>query len=162
MYTYSFIADFGQALKTIPVLDPRPLQRWVVIVPSRDTALADDLISTLRRVGQGFGIPVSDPRRVGLRGHHESDFEDALTRDVPDGAELVVCILPGSGKNNGYRRVKEMCCLTRPIPSQCVLAKTLQKKQMLMSVCSKIILQMNCKLGGALYFCPVCVLLYCC
>ena len=37
------------------------------------------------------------------------------------------------------------------VPSQCILARTLQKKQMLMSVVTKVALQLNCKLGGELW-----------
>ena len=37
------------------------------------------------------------------------------------------------------------------VPSQCILGKTLMKKQMLMSVATKVCLQINCKLGGELW-----------
>ena len=35
------------------------------------------------------------------------------------------------------------------VPSQCVTARTLSKDRSLMSVATKIAIQMNCKLGGA-------------
>ena len=38
--------------------------------------------------------------------------------------------------------------LTIPVPSQVVVARTLSKQQQLMSVATKIAIQMNCKLGG--------------
>ena len=38
-----------------------------------------------------------------------------------------------------------------PVPSQCVLARTLSKKGMLMSVVTKVAMQINCKLGGELW-----------
>ena len=49
-----------------------------------------------------------------------------------------------------------MCLLS--VPSQCLLARTLGKKQMLMSVTTKVALQLNCKLGGELWAVeiPVC------
>ena len=38
-----------------------------------------------------------------------------------------------------------------PVPSQCVVGRTLMKKNQLMSVATKICLQLNCKLGGELW-----------
>jgi len=37
------------------------------------------------------------------------------------------------------------------VPSQVIVARTLMKKQMLMSVCTKIAIQLNCKLGGEVW-----------
>lgn len=37
------------------------------------------------------------------------------------------------------------------VPSQCILARTLSKKQQLMSVVTKVAMQINCKLGGELW-----------
>lgn len=37
------------------------------------------------------------------------------------------------------------------VPSQCILAKTLAKKQTIMSVVTKVAMQINCKLGGELW-----------
>jgi aubergine-like protein len=37
------------------------------------------------------------------------------------------------------------------VSSQVVVARTLSKKQMLMSVCTKIGIQLNCKLGGEVW-----------
>lgn len=37
------------------------------------------------------------------------------------------------------------------VPSQVILARTLSKKQMLMSVATKIAIQLNCKLGGEVW-----------
>ena len=34
------------------------------------------------------------------------------------------------------------------VPSQVIVGRTISKKQMLMSVCTKIAIQLNCKLGG--------------
>ena len=41
--------------------------------------------------------------------------------------------------------------LLSAVPSQVVLGRTLGKKQMLMSVCTKIAIQLNCKLGGEVW-----------
>jgi len=42
-------------------------------------------------------------------------------------------------------------CAVRSVPSQVVLSRTLNKKQMLMSVATKIAIQLNCKMGGEVW-----------
>ena len=37
------------------------------------------------------------------------------------------------------------------VPSQCILARTLKKANAVMSVTTKVALQLNCKLGGELW-----------
>ena len=44
-----------------------------------------------------------------------------------------------------------MTCVDKPCPSQVIVARTLSKQQMLMSVVTKVALQINCKLGGELW-----------
>ena len=47
--------------------------------------------------------------------------------------------------------LQQYVSLSSVVPSQCILARTLSKKQMLMSVVTKVALQLNCKLGGELW-----------
>lgn len=55
-----------------------------------------------------------------------------------------------------YAAIKAMTCVENAVPSQVVMTRTLTKKtgaghSMLTSVCTKIAMQMNCKMGGALW-----------
>lgn len=61
-----------------------------------------------------------------------------------------MCILP-SNQNSYYDSIKKYLSSDRPVPSQCVLAQTLNKQGVLMSIATKIALQMACKLGGELW-----------
>ena len=88
----------------------------------------------------------------------------------------VIVVLPNNRKDR-YDAIKKMCCVDNPgecphscnhliscsVPSQCVVSRTLSKKQALMSVVTKICLQINCKLGGELWAVeiPVCLTVYC-
>ena len=62
----------------------------------------------------------------------------------------VIVILPSNRKDR-YDSIKKFCCIDRPVPSQCILQRTLSKKQNLMSVTTKVAMQLNCKLGGELW-----------
>ena len=62
----------------------------------------------------------------------------------------VIVVLPTNRKDR-YDSIKKMCCLDNPVPSQCILGRTLSKKQTMMSVTTKVAMQLNCKLGGELW-----------
>lgn len=61
-----------------------------------------------------------------------------------------MCILPSNQKNY-YDAIKKYLTTSCPVPSQCVLVRTLNKNGMMMSVATKIAMQMVCKLGGELW-----------
>ena len=48
-----------------------------------------------------------------------------------------------------------MFCIISLVPSQVIVSRTLSKKQMLMSVATKIGIQLNCKLGGEVWGCEI-------
>lgn len=62
----------------------------------------------------------------------------------------VLCVL-SSDRKDLYDGIKKYLCVNCPIPSQCVVARTLDKPQTLMTIATKIAQQMNCKMGGALW-----------
>lgn len=65
--------------------------------------------------------------------------------------QLVVAVLPMLSDSR-YQRVKRLCCIEFPVPSQIIVAKTINKPdQSLRSIAQKIMLQMNVKLGGELW-----------
>merc|ERR1740131_551065 len=51
-------------------------------------------------------------------------------------------------KGDHYAAVKKKCYIEKPTPSQCVTSTVLNKPKGLMSVATKVAVQMNCKLGG--------------
>lgn len=61
-----------------------------------------------------------------------------------------MCILP-SIQTSYYDSIKKYLSSDCPVPSQCVLAQTLNKQGMMLSVATKIAMQMICKLGGELW-----------
>ncbi|KAI4537847.1 hypothetical protein MG293_012710 [Ovis ammon polii] len=62
----------------------------------------------------------------------------------------VMCILP-SIQTSYYDSIKKYLSSDCPVPSQCVRAQTLNKQGMMLSVTTKIAMQMICKLGGELW-----------
>ncbi|MEJ1272753.1 hypothetical protein NN561_003606 [Cricetulus griseus] len=77
-------------------------------------------------------------------------FLRAIQLHVNPDVQLVMCILPSNPKNY-YDSIKKYLSSDCPVPSQCVLTRTLTKQGMMMSVATKIAMQMTCKLGGELW-----------
>lgn len=48
-----------------------------------------------------------------------------------------------------------ICLICFTVPSQMVVSRTLNKAKQLMSVATKIAIQMNCKMGGVVWAVPI-------
>ncbi|XP_034288812.1 piwi-like protein 2 [Pantherophis guttatus] len=65
--------------------------------------------------------------------------------------QLVVCIITGN-KDDLYRAIKRLCNVQNPVPSQVINVRTISTQYAkLRSIAQKILLQINCKLGGELW-----------
>lgn len=60
-------------------------------------------------------------------------------------------MLTSNKRSDAYSAIKKLCCLEKAIPSQVVVQKTLANEKRIVSVVQKIALQINCKLGGAIW-----------
>ena len=72
-----------------------------------------------------------------------------LTNNIKEDTQIVVAILEPQTKRL-YSTIKDFCSGRVGVPSQVVVNKSLQKNAM--SVCSKILIQMNVKIGFEPWF----------
>ncbi len=56
-------------------------------------------------------------------------------------------------KSDRYASIKKLCCIEKPVASQVIVVKNISNEKKVNSVAQKVILQMNCKLGGELWAC---------
>uniref|UniRef100_A0A8P4K2J0 Piwi like RNA-mediated silencing 1 n=1 Tax=Dicentrarchus labrax TaxID=13489 RepID=A0A8P4K2J0_DICLA len=117
-------ADWSREMRGLPVISAPPLNNWIMF-HTRPALL--------------FRVEYDD---------HQESLLRALQHNVGPQTEMVVVILPSNRKDK-YDSVKKFLCVDCPTPSQCVVARTLNKA--LMTVATKIILQMACKMGGELW-----------
>jgi len=124
------------------------VQNWTIIHTKRDNSVATNFVRTFKSVGAPCGVYVNEPERVTLNNDSTTDFEKALD-NVAEDTQVVVCIMPNKQKGR-YDKIKQVCCVKQPVPSQCILTSTLLKKNVA-SIIPKIMFQINCKLGGELW-----------
>ena len=91
------------------------------------------------------------PKTVVLIDNRPATYIQSLDKVINMKPSIVMVMIPND-KGDHYAAVKKKCCLEKPIPSQCVTGTVLNKFNSkpggLMSVATKVAIQMNCKLGG--------------
>ncbi|XP_028415241.1 piwi-like protein 1 [Dendronephthya gigantea] len=143
-------AEWSREMRGMPLRSTVPLDTWMVLFTTRDSGIAHDFLQTLQRVCGPMGINVSKPMMCELRDDKTETYLRTMQEKMTDSVRMVTCILPTNRKDR-YDAIKKFCCVSRPVSSQVIVARTLSKKQMLMSVCTKIGIQLNCKLGGEVW-----------
>ncbi|KAL0979232.1 hypothetical protein UPYG_G00182460 [Umbra pygmaea] len=129
-----------------------PMNCWAIFYPLRCAEQAEELVSCFGKVAGPMGLRLDRPIRVELRDDRIDNYiksiHSQLTREP--NVQLVVCIMTGN-KDDLYSAIKKLCCVKSPVPSQAINVRTISQPQKLRSVAQKILLQMNCKLGGELW-----------
>lgn len=142
-------ADWAKEMRGIPIISAPPLANWLLFYTRRNGNEAQNLTSSLSKVCGPLGIRIQRAVMIEYEDHQESLLK-ALQHNVGPDTSMVVVVL-SSSRQDRYDTVKKYLCVDCPIPSQCVLGRTLGKPQGLMSVATKIALQMACKMGGELW-----------
>ncbi|XP_067087216.1 piwi-like protein 1 isoform X3 [Osmerus mordax] len=142
-------ADWTKEMRGLPLISSRPLDKWCIFYTRRNSGEAQALLQTLIKVSQPLGIRMQRPEMVEYEDRQESLLR-ALQHQVHPDTQMAVVVLPSNRKDK-YDSVKKYLCVDCPTPSQCVVSRTLSKPQALMTVATKIAMQMNCKMGGELW-----------
>ncbi|XP_051950414.1 piwi-like protein 1 isoform X2 [Xyrauchen texanus] len=142
-------ADWSKEMRGVPLISCMPLDNWLMFYTRRNADVAQSLLQTLNKVAGPMGIRMQRAIMIEYEDRQESLLR-ALQQNVSPETQMVVVILPTNRKDK-YDCVKKYLCVDCPTPSQCVVSRTISKPQALMTVATKIALQMNCKMGGELW-----------
>ncbi|XP_063698555.1 protein argonaute-3 [Culicoides brevitarsis] len=143
-------ADFNRELTNNHVMKAVDLNTWLVICVQRDLKSADKFIDIMKRNSRPMGIQVAQPEIVKLPTDSPTAYVDALRKNLNPKLQIVVLICP-TPRDDRYAAIKRICCTELPIPSQVINSKTLANDAKNRSIVQKIMLQMNCKMGGTLW-----------
>ncbi|XP_072601357.1 piwi-like protein 1 isoform X4 [Vulpes vulpes] len=142
-------ADWSRETRSGPLLNVKSLDHWLILYPTRNYGAASSLVQSLRKVTPTMGIAMREAKMLEVSDTVQS-YTTVLENHVSSKTQMVLCVL-SSEKKDLYDGIKQYLCVKCPIPSQCVVARTLDKPQTLMTIATKIAQQMNCKMGGALW-----------
>ncbi|XP_049876482.1 piwi-like protein Ago3 [Pectinophora gossypiella] len=143
-------ADWNGDVCRQPVMQAVDILRWAVIFTDRDKQVTQSFLETLKRCCTPMGINVSPPEMVRLPNDRTDSYIQGLRKTITQSLQLVVAICP-TARDDRYAAIKKICCADYPIPSQVINARTIMNQQKIRSITQKILLQINCKLGGSLW-----------
>ncbi|XP_065594749.1 piwi-like protein 1 isoform X1 [Cyrtonyx montezumae] len=143
------LADWSRETRAAPLMLAKPLDNWLLIYTRRNCDVAKTLLQSLYKVTPSMGIKMSRATMIEVDDRTEA-YLKVLQQSITPDTNIVVCILSSTRKDK-YDAIKKYLCTECPVPSQCVIARTLSKPQTTLAIVTKIALQMNCKMGGELW-----------
>jgi aubergine-like protein len=144
-------ADFGRHATSNVVLEPKDIQHWILMYVNKDLKTAEAFDEMIKKVCGPTGIRCGQPRRVELPNDRSETYVNEIRKQLNDGRIQMVVIIFPTLRDDRYAAVKKVLCSEIPCPSQCINSKTLRNDSKNRSIVQKILLQMNCKLGGSLW-----------
>ncbi|XP_010147022.1 PREDICTED: piwi-like protein 2, partial [Eurypyga helias] len=136
-----------------PSISAVAMNYWLLVYPKRLQDLAKDLVAAMESVCSPIGMRVSRPAVVELSDDRIETYAKTIRSVLgsEDRVQLLLCII-SSSREDLYGAIKKLCCVQSPVPSQVINAQTLAgQKGKMRSVVQKVLLQINCKLGGELW-----------
>ena len=140
--------------RTFPVLEKIPMTNWLCFYEKRNYDDAAALYDTMKKASVAYGLKVSEPEWIEMANNSKAkDWIDTAEDYFPQGEEseyAFVLFLIGKNDDSLYARLKKHSICRNGYVSQVVKVRSIKRKGAL-SVCSKILLQINAKLGGISY-----------
>ncbi|XP_054031442.1 piwi-like protein 2 [Dryobates pubescens] len=130
-----------------------PMSHWLLVYPRKLQDLARDLVITMESMCSPLGMQVSKPILVELKDDRIETYAKSIRSflNTQDRVQLLLCLISGN-REDLYAAIKKLCCLHAPVPSQVINALSLGSQlNKMRAVVHKVLLQINCKLGGELW-----------
>ncbi|KAM3965654.1 argonaute 3 [Aphomia sociella] len=143
-------ADWNGEVTKNAVMQAVDMIKWALLFTERDKQVTMDFVEVLKRSCRPMGINVHNPELVRLPNDRTDSYVAALKKTISSHLQLIVAICPTS-RDDRYAAIKKICCADNPIPSQVINARTIMNQQKVRAITQKILLQINCKLGGTLW-----------
>lgn len=141
-------ADWGSQFRNFKMFSSGPgCHKWVLIVSQRDQAEANEFAKALEKSAMGMGFPMKAPKPMVIQDNRTAAFVDAVNKAADLSPQMVMVVIPNN-KGDSYHAIKKILCVDRPIPSQVVTGTLLKKPKGMMSVATKVAIQMAAKLGA--------------
>ncbi|XP_067168369.1 piwi-like protein 2 [Apteryx mantelli] len=126
---------------------------WLLVYPKRVQDLAKELVAVMEKVCGPIGMQLNPPAWVELKDDRIETYAKTIRCVLASEqkVQMVLCITTGN-REDLYGAIKKLCCVQSPVPSQVINTQSLMGQASKMrSVAQKVLLQMNCKLGGELW-----------
>lgn len=144
-------ADWSSAFRSNKMFKTVPLQNWFVVCLRGHEGLMKDFLGCMQAAAKTIDFHITHPQTVLVRDDSPHSYAQVLQDLVNKDPQLIMCVV-SNDRADRYSAIKKKCCVDRAIPTQVIKARTITPKggnpRTLMSVATKVIIQLNCKLGG--------------
>lgn len=144
--------DWTNAMKTNYMHTNVELKRWAIISPRRAMGDATKFLQLLSDVAKGMKYNMGSPKIIEISDDRVGTYANELAKIIPMDPKLIMIVLPNNAADR-YAAIKKITCINNAIPTQVIVQKTMMPKKgnigAVKSVATKVLIQMNCKLGGA-------------
>merc|ERR1712100_4606 len=119
------------------------------IFPEKAKRDADRILDQFRRFSLELNVKFAPPKQVPIHDEYPEHFEKAIEDNIHEHTNMVICLLTKKGPS--YDAIKHLCCKKLGVASQCITTRTIRNPKRMAAICSKIVQQINCKIGGTLW-----------
>ena len=134
------------------VLDKKDMQNWLCFYEKMNYDDAENLYNTLSKASKAYSLEIPEPEWIEMPNKSSAkDWIDTANDYIGKGKKDYSFVVFLLGRNDYlYPQLKKHSLCQNGYVSQVIKVKSIQRKGA-MSVCSKILLQINAKLGGISY-----------
>ncbi|XP_055592753.1 protein piwi-like isoform X3 [Uranotaenia lowii] len=145
------MAEWQMAFRNNPMYLTVALTNWAVVYPQGSDRLMVDFFNCLRDVAHKMYFQIDEPKRIPIPNDSPVVYVEHLSKIVQRDPQLIMCLV-SNDKADRYAAIKKKCCVDRSVPTQVLKTRTITPKggnvRTLMSVATKVAIQINCKIGG--------------
>ncbi|OXU31859.1 hypothetical protein TSAR_014087, partial [Trichomalopsis sarcophagae] len=145
--TVNRTANWTNDFRNKKLLKCGDLTDWAVVVPYRLTSDCEKFVNQIIKVASTMGFKMNNPALREIRDDQPASYAQVLENIKSTSNPMLILCVATNNREDRYNAIKKKCCIDRPVPTQVVLAKSLQHKNS-MSIATKVAIQMNCKIGG--------------
>nr|AGH30329.1 aubergine [Nilaparvata lugens] len=140
--------DWTNNFRNCSLLATSAISNWVVVGLSNAQRDIQEFVSLLQKSARGMGLRIDQPQWMNLDDDRVNScvgvLDRVLSRDLPQ----IILFPVSNNRADRYSAIKRKTYVDRAVPSQVVALRTLRKKG-LMSIATKVAIQMSCKIGGS-------------
>ncbi|XP_043950297.2 protein aubergine [Drosophila biarmipes] len=145
-------ADWTNEFRSSSMFSHVDIKRWYVITPARNLRETQEFVKMCIRAANGMRMHISEPRYDEIKDDRNGTYSQSIDNAVAKDPQIVMVVIKAPNEEK-YSCIKKRTCVDRPVPSQVVTLKVIapraEKSGGLMSIATKVVIQMNAKLMGA-------------
>lgn len=148
-----FKVDWTMGMKTNQMFKTVQVKRWAFIYPPKAASVSESILKLLSEVATGMKYDLQEALKIRLPDDRTASYTAKLAEIISKDPTFIMIVVPNNAADR-YAAIKRLACVNNAVPTQVIVQKTITPKDganpgALKSIATKIIVQVNCKLGGA-------------